>query len=130
VHYVAPDGLTLMRLDEASGELLQEIDVSGVLGVEPGYVAHSVTMMAQTDEGTPVVLLGAQPSGSSQAPTYLAAVDVASSAGGRLLWKHQVGADKADNAAGGQFPVVTNAAGKRRILFQGSKNSMLVVGEP
>jgi hypothetical protein len=130
VHYVAPDGKTLMRLSEADGSLLQEIDVSAVLGVEPGYVAHSVTMMATTDAGAEVVIIGAQPEGNSTRPTYVAAIDVSSDPAGRLLWRHQVGANKDENAAGGQFPILVNAQGARRILFQGSKAGALLVGEP
>lgn len=130
VHYVAPDGKTLMRLSEADGSLLQEVDVSSVLGVEPGYVAHSVTMMATNDDGAEVVMIGAQPEGASSAPTYVAAIDVSSDPAGRLLWRHEVGASKDQNAAGGQFPILVNAQGARRILFQGSKTGAILVGEP
>jgi PQQ-like domain len=130
VHFVAPDGLTLMRLAEDTGALMQEINVSGVLGVEPGYVAHSVTMLGKTAADAVVLMFGAQPSGTAATPTYVAAVDVSTTAAGRLLWKHQVGANKDENAAGGQFPVLVNDNGARRILFQGSKRSTFVVGEP
>lgn len=130
VHYVAPDGRTLMRLSERTGRLLQEINASTVLGVAPGYVAHSVVTMSTSSSGAVVAMFGAQPGGTSTLPTYLAAVDVSSTPGGSLLWRHQVGPNKDVNAAGGQFPIVVNAAGARRVVFEGSKRSAFFVGEP
>ena len=130
VHYVAPDGTSLMRLDEANGSLLQEIDASAVLGVEPGYVAHSVMMLAQSSSEAVVMIFGAQPGGASPLPTYVAAVDVSSTPPGTLLWRHVVGANKDVNAAGGQFPIVISPNGSRRIVFEGSKRSTFFVGEP
>jgi PQQ-like domain len=130
VHFVAPDGLTLMRLREDNGSLMQEINASTALGVEPGYVAHSVTMIGQATDNAVVLMFGAQPGGTSTQPTYVAAVDVSASVSGALLWKHPVGTTKDENAAGGQFPVLIGASGARRIIFQGSKRSTFVVGEP
>ena len=119
-----------MRLDEANGSLLQEIDASAVLGVEPGYVAHSVMMLAQSSSEAVVMIFGAQPGGASPLPTYVAAVDVSSTPPGTLLWRHVVGANKDVNAAGGQFPIVISPTGSRRIVFEGSKRSTFFVGEP
>jgi len=130
VHYVAPDGLSLMRLNQDTGATVQEIDVSTVLGVELGYVAHSVLMLASSDSGAVVVMFGAQMGGTSSLPTYVAAVDVSSTPGGTLLWRREVGANKDTNAAGGQFPIVVSPSGARRIVFEGSKRSAFVVGEP
>lgn len=130
VHYVAPDGLTLMRLDESDGSLLQEIDASTVLGVEPGYVAHSVMTISRSATDAIVMVFGAQPGGSSTSPTYVAAVDVGSTPWGTLIWRHVIGANKDVNAAGGQFPIVVNSQGARRIVFEGSKRSAFFVGEP
>lgn len=130
VHYVAPDGLSLMRLNEADGSLLQEISASAVLGVDPGYVAHSVMMLARTSSDGVVMLFGAQPGGTSALPTYVAAVDVGATASGVLLWRRVVGANKDENAASGQFPIVASPSGSRRIVFEGSKRSTFFVGEP
>lgn len=130
VHYVAPDGVSLMRLNEADGSLLQEIDASTVLGVEPGYVAHSVMMLARTSADAVVMMFGAQPGGTSALPTYVAAVDVSTVPSGTLLWRRVVGANKDVNAAGGQFPIVVSPSGSRRIVFEGSKRSTFFVGEP
>jgi hypothetical protein len=130
VHYVAPDGTSLMRLSEDDGSLLQEIDASTVLGVDPGYVAFSAMTLARSDSDAVVLIFGAQPGGTSTLATYVAAVDVGTTATGTLLWSRVVGANKDANSAGGQFPIVVSPSGARRIVFEGSKRSAYFVGEP
>jgi hypothetical protein len=86
--------------------------------------------LARSDSDAVLLIFGAQPGGTSTLPTYVAAVDVGTTATGTLLWRRVVGANKDANSAGGQFPIVVSPSGARRIVFEGSKRSAYFVGEP
>jgi hypothetical protein len=121
---------SLLRLNATTGVTDQEVIVSDLLGAAAGYLAQSVVSVYSSDAGAVALVFGALKPGQSNLPTYLVAADVSSTPAGSLLWAYQVSPTPADNAAVGQFPLVVNAAGARRIVFNGSKSMTYFVGEP
>jgi hypothetical protein len=130
--WVAPwQSGTLLRLSELNGSTLQTVDVSGVLGLAAGYSVVTASTMSSTANGAPVLTFGAQnkASSASTAP-QVAAVDVGISPAGTMLWRYRVSASALVNAATGQFPIVVNAAGAKRVVFRGTASATFFIGEP
>jgi hypothetical protein len=121
---------TLMRLDEDTGATLQTVSVGDVLGLEPGYAVGSVLTGGYSAEGEMALTFGAFFPGRSEMPTYLAAVDVGSSPEGSALWRYNVAPSFVQNAAAGQFPILVNQAGARRMPIVGKTSSTFFIGEP
>ncbi len=119
----------MLRLDQADGAVLQEIDVSSVAGLQAGYAVVTATSVSSSRFGGVVLSFGAQHS-SGTGPTYVIAIDASRSAQGKLAWRYKVAADPGTNAATGQFPVLINQAGARRVVFRGTRSGTFFVGEP
>ncbi len=108
-----------------------EMIVSGVLGLDPGYSPVTAVSVSNTAAGAVVLTFGAQTkSPSIGIGPHVAAVDVSTLATGTALWKYKVSGSAVRNAATGQYPIVTNAAGARRIVFRGTASSTFFIGEP
>jgi hypothetical protein len=122
---------TFLRVSEQTGETLQAIDVSAVLGLAPGYSPVTAVSVSSTAGGAVVLTFGVQNrSASSGTGPHVGAMDVSTQSTGLALWKYRVSSSAVRNAATGQYPIVTNAAGARRIVFRGTVSSTFFVGEP
>ena len=122
---------TVVRVSERTGNNLQVIDVSTVLGLDPGYSPVTAMSVSNTSTGAVVLTFGAQTKTPSVGTgPHVAAIDVSTLDSGTALWKYKVSSSAARNAATGQFPVVTNGAGARRIVFRGTTSSTFFIGEP
>lgn len=122
---------TLMRVSERNGSNLQVIDVSTVLGLDPGYSPVTAISVSASAAGAVVLTFATQ----TKSPTigtgpHVGSIDVSTLPTGTALWKYKVSTSAARNAATGQFPIVTNAAGARRIVFRGTASSTFFIGEP
>lgn len=120
---------TPMRLNADTGATEQEVNFAAVLGLA-GYVSHSVMSVSSTAAGAVALTVGVNKPMPNTQPSYVAALDVSSSPGGRLLWLRQVDSSALANTATGQFPIVVNAAGARRVVFTGTRSSTFFAGEP
>jgi len=121
----------LLRLNPKTGGLLQTIDAGSVLGVSAVYYPVSAVSVSSTASGAVVLTFGARVSGpGTTSPPYIMAVDVSSTSAGTLLWKYKLANNNAANLPTGQFPIVVNPAGARRVVTRGVNGSTFFVGEP
>jgi hypothetical protein len=121
----------LLRLSEHDGSVQQTLDVSGVLGLAPGYSPVTAMSISTGAADAVVITFGAQTNSTSigNGP-HVAAIDVSSSATGTALWSYRVSGSALRLAPTGQFPVVVNDAGARRIVFRGTTSGTFFIGEP
>jgi|JI102314A1RNA_FD_contig_61_823083_length_2529_multi_2_in_0_out_0_2 outer membrane protein assembly factor BamB len=121
----------LLRLNPMTGAVLQTVNTSTVLGVSAGYYPVTAVSTSSSPGGAVVLTFGARAAGRGSAtPPYVAAVDVSTAPAGTLLWKFKFANTVAANVPTGQFPIVTNATGARRVVVRGANNSTFFVGEP
>lgn len=122
---------TLLRVHESNGSTMQTISVGSVLALDPSYSAVTAVSVSESPSGAVVLTTGVQTkSPSIGIGPHVAAMDVSTQPGGREVWKYKVSANTATNAATGQYPIVTNASGARRVVFRGTKSSTFFIGEP
>jgi hypothetical protein len=122
---------TLVRVAERNGNNLQVVNVSSVLGLDAGYSPVTAVTASTTSTGAVALTFGTQnKSNSVGIGPHVAAIDVSTVETGTALWKYKVSANAVRNAATGQYPIVTNAAGARRIVFRGTASSTFFIGEP
>ena len=120
-----------LRLRERNGGTVQTIVFADLLGLDPAYSPVTAVSMSQTAAGAVVLTTGIQtPSKSIGIGPQVVAIDVSSQPAGTALWRYTVTGNGGRNAATGQYPIVTNAAGARRIVFRGTLSSTFFVGEP
>ena len=118
----------LWRFDETNGNVLQTLDVSALVNAAGTYVASSPLPIAQTPQGTPVMILGSIDSAGA-GPSFIICLDLAPAAGA-LLWKFKVANSTFLNAGYGQFPIVMTPDGKVRIAFTTLESGAFFLGEP
>lgn len=122
---------TLLRVSEADGSTLQTVDVSVASGLGSGYSPVTAVSVSRTSAGAVVLTNGIQTKSSTTATApYVVALDVSSTDAGASLWKYKVSTNALRNAPTGQYPVVTNAAGARRVVFRGTASGTFFIGEP
>jgi hypothetical protein len=129
--WVAPwqSGL-LLRLDQATGAVLQTVDIALAGGLTPGYFMNTA-LSVSGGVGSVVLTFGAQTTATSgDISTQVLAIEVATAAAGQTVWRFRVAANPATNAATGQFPVVIGSGGARRVVFSGTRSGTYFVGEP
>jgi hypothetical protein len=106
------------------------VEIGEVLGLGPDYAIGSAITASPSEAAGLVLTFGAFAPLQEFMPTYLAALDVSSSAPAAALWTCRVADSFATNAAVGQFPVLIDTAGARRLAFPGLTSSTFFVGEP
>lgn len=121
---------TLLRLDADTGATLQQVAIGAAIGRSPAYGAQSALSVYRAANNAPVLVFGAGAPGEPAAPSLLVALDVGSAAAGLALWTFEVAPDTAQNWIAGQFPLVLDPQGRRRIVFNGVKGGTFFVGEP
>jgi hypothetical protein len=122
---------TLIRVSETNGSNLQTISIGAILGLDPSYSPVTAVSASTTATGAIVLTSGVQTkSPSIGIGPHVAAIDVSSLPSGTGLWKYKVSASQARNSATGQFPIVINSVGARRIVFRGTTSSTFFIGEP
>jgi outer membrane protein assembly factor BamB len=121
----------LQRLNPKTGAVLQTVDTSTVLGAGSGYYPVTAVSVSSSATGAVVLTFGARAASPGTAtPPYVAAVDVSTHSAGSLLWKFKVANSTAVNVPTGQFPVVIDSKGARRVVVRGATGSTFFVGEP
>lgn len=121
----------MMRVAEADGATLQTVDVSAASGLATGYSPVTAVSMSRASNGSVVLTTGIQTKTTTTAAApYVVSLDVSSTATGAANWKYKVSTNALRNAATGQFPVVTNAAGSNRVVFRGTVSGTFFIGEP
>lgn len=121
----------LLRVNPKNGTLLQTVDVSTVLGAGAGYYPVTAVSTSTTAAGAVVLTFGARAAGQTTAtPPYVLAVNVSSAAAGTRVWRYRLASSSAVNVPTGQFPVVVNAAGARRVVARGATGSTFFIGQP
>jgi hypothetical protein len=121
----------ILRLNEATGAIDQTVEISPVLGLDSGYSPVTAVTVSHSDAGAVVLTLGVRtPSGSTGTGPHVAAIDVSSAPAGSMLWKFKVSPNQKRNSVTGQFPIVVNAAGSRRVVVRGTKSGTYFIGEP
>jgi hypothetical protein len=124
-------GGNLLRVAERTGAVQQTVNVSTVLGLDAGYSPVTALSISASPSGAVVVTFGTQnKSNSVGIGPHVAAIDVSTSATGSQLWKYRVSSNAARLAPTGQYPIVTNHAGARRVVFRGTTSSTFFIGEP
>ncbi|MFY9509689.1 MAG: hypothetical protein WAQ05_01775 [Rubrivivax sp.] len=122
---------TLQRVSERNGSTQQTVEVGSVLGLDPSYSPVTAVSVSSTTAGGVVLTFGAQTKAASVGiGPHVTAIDVSSSNTGTALWKYKVSNNALRNASTGQFPIVVNAAGARRVVFRGTTSSTFFIGEP
>ncbi len=122
---------TLLRVRESNGSTLQMVSIGSVLGLDPTYFPATAMTVSESSSGAVVLTTGIQTkSPSIGIGPHVAAIDVSSQDVGTELWKYKVSSSAVRNAATGQYPIVTNAAGARRVVFRGTLSSTYFIGEP
>lgn len=121
----------LLRVSERNGTVQQTLDVSAVLGLAAGY--SPVTALSVSTSGTNAVVLtfGTQNKSTSVGTgPHVAAIDVSTSTAGTALWSYRVSNNALRLAPTGQYPIVVNAEGARRVVFRGTTSGTFFIGEP
>jgi hypothetical protein len=122
---------TLLRLNADTGQTDQQVMLSEVLALEPGYSANSVLSIYESAERQPVLMVAVGRPDAPTFPDHLAAIDVGTKPSGVRVWSLPLRADgRPYSAAWRQLPVVVNAAGARRIVFPGFRSGVYFIGEP
>lgn len=122
---------SLLRLRESNGATLQTVAVGAALGLDPTYSPVTAISISESQGGAVVLTAGYQTKTPSVGiGPQVAAMDVSTQPGGSLLWKVKVSNSVLRNAATGQYPILTNAQGARRIVFRGTLSSTFFIGEP
>jgi outer membrane protein assembly factor BamB len=125
------DSGTLLRLNEATGAVDQSIDVGAVLGVGAGYSPVTAVSVSRSAAGAVVLSFGVQPVAPSPGRgPYLGLVDVSTAQAGTLLWNFRLSNSAGINSLTGQFPIVANPAGSRRVVLRATNSSTFFIGEP
>lgn len=122
--------MLLIRLNQNNGNTDQTVEVGEVLGLGPNYAIGSVITASSSESGNVLLTFGAFVPSQDFMPTYLATVDVSNSASGSLQLIYQVADSFTTNAATGQFPVLIDPSGAKRLIFIGKSSSTFFVGEP
>ncbi len=99
----------LVRLDEAAGTVLQNIDL-GRLADGTGARPWSAMNIAEGPEGQPVLLV----SGRTRQAPYVVAVDLV---GETALWTHRISDDVYGDIPRGQWPILAAPDGRRVLVF-------------
>jgi hypothetical protein len=120
----------LTRLNANTGNTAQQIVVSTALGLPSGYTANSVMTVGSSPTGAVLLTVGVYNPGIDGVPSYVAAIDVSSTPGGSAFWLYQIAPSASANTVTGQFPIVVDPNGARRVVFNGSKSSTFFIGEP
>lgn len=131
--WLAPAGAahTLLRLNADTGATEQQVVLSEVLGLVPGYTMHSVLSVYRSAAGQPVLVGGLAHAADPTLPSLLAAIDVGAVPAGSALWSLVLAPDgQANSAASRQFPAVVTPGGARRIVFTGLRSGIHFVGMP
>lgn len=122
---------SLVRVSETDGSTVQTINVSSLLGLDPSYSPVTAVSMSSTAAGAIVLTTGVQTKSPSVGiGPHVGAFDVSTTPAGSALWKYKVSNSQTRNAPTGQFPIVTNDFGARRIVFKGTTSSTFFIGEP
>jgi hypothetical protein len=119
----------MLRLSERNGRKQQTIDVASVLTLPPGLSPVTALSVLSGPDGTAALLFGAQTANATDG-SFVGAIEVTASAGGTALWHYKVSDNAIRKAPTGQFPVVVNGAGARRIVFRGTTGDTFFIGEP
>ncbi len=119
----------LLRLAERNGRTLQTVDVAPVLALPAGISPVTAVSVLSDAGGSSTLVFGAQTQNAADG-AFVAAVDVASSANGFGVWVYRVSENAIRKAPTGQFPVVINGNGARRIVFRGTTGDTFFIGEP
>lgn len=118
-----------IRLAERNGRQQQSIDIAPLLGLPAGMSPVTAVSVAADGSGEVALLFGAQAANTGLG-SYVGAIDVAASAGGRGLWQYKVANNAVRKAPTGQYPIMVNEAGARRIVFRGTTGDTFFIGEP
>lgn len=118
----------LLRLDGRTGLTVQELQLDSLFPGAPGQIINSAVTVARGPAGSVALIFATRVPG--RGASRVMAVDVSSSPTGSVLWSSIIAADAAVNGAAGQFPIVVDDAGRRRIVFVGNNSSTFVYGEP
>lgn len=119
----------LLRLSERNGRSQQTVDVAAALALPAGLSPVTAVSVHSAGDGSAALVFGAQtPTAADGA--FVGAIDVSSAAGGQGLWHYRVSENAVRKAPTGQFPVVVNALGARRIVFRGTTGDTFFIGEP
>lgn len=116
------------RFDEANGNVLQTLDVSALLNNAVTHVPSSPLLIAQSPQGTPVMILGSIAS-AGVGPSFVISLNLAPAAGA-LLWAYRVANSTLIDAVYGQFPIVQTTDGKSRIVFTVFQSGASFPGQP
>lgn len=120
----------LLRVGQVTGAVQQEIDLTTLLGLPPGFSPVTAVSVSAAPAGAVALTFGIKTTATTgDLSTYVVAVDVSEPAG-RELWRHRVAANASINAPTGQFPIVVNDQGARRVVFRGTRSGTFFVGEP
>lgn len=118
-----------IRLAERNGRALQNVDVPALLAWPAGTSPVTAVSVAHDGAGEVVLLFGAQ-SPDAAAGSFVGAIDVGASPAGAALWQFKVADNAIRKAPTGQYPIVVNAEGARRVVFRGTTGDTFFVGEP
>lgn len=126
--YPAQQG-KLLRLDGRTGATVQELLLDGLFPAAPGQIVNSAVTVARGNAGATVLMFATRVAGT-RAASRVMAVDVSSAPTGSVVWSSVIAEDSSVNGAAGQFPIVMDATGRRRIVFVGNNAWTYVFGEP
>ncbi len=123
------ESAAMLRLDQNTGATDQQFNISSVLSLPAGYTPNTCVSMSSSQSGDVVLTFGTYSTSTSPLPTYVAAVDVSSTATATRLWRYKLAPNRTTNQATGQFPILVNANGSHRIAFRGSNSGAYFIGE-
>ena len=119
---------TAGQREQRNGRKQQTVDVATTLGLPAGLSPVTAVSVTSGPAGSVVLTFGAQTPTASQG-SWVAAIDVGAAAGAPL-WHYKVADNATRKAPTGQFPVLVNATGARRIVFRGTTGDTFFIGEP
>jgi len=118
----------LQRLDGRTGQIVQELLLDNLFPGAPGQIINSAVTVARGPGGAVALIFATRV--PARGASRVMAVDVSSTVAGSVLWSSIIAEDASINGAAGQFPIVVDTAGRRRIVFVGNNSSTFFYGEP
>lgn len=119
----------LLRLSERNGRSQQTVDVAAALSLPAGLSPVTAVSVHAAGDGSAALVFGAQTATAADG-AFVGAIDVTAAPGGKGLWHYRVSENTVRKAPTGQFPVVVNTLGARRIVFRGTTGDTFFIGEP
>jgi hypothetical protein len=119
----------MLRLSERSGRTQQTVDVATALTLPAGMSPVTAVSVLPGPANSATLVFGAQTPNAAEG-AFVGAIDVSSSPSGSGLWHYQVSENALRKAPTGQFPVLVNALGARRIVFRGTTGDTFFIGDP